>query len=698
MSTADLNPTHSLPFPQRTEDLSASDALEVATSVPYEAVLPSTEPLPVAPSQRLRTQVARSLRRRWLLAGLVGLLGAWLSAAAVWTQFPAQHTAEVWLQLKRASHEADKDDFSAPPQNYFLKTPLLLEATLQQPEVDTLLKQHPQAKPLDWLEQRVSTDAPGVGIARVTVTSEAPDEPAILAEAIARTFLDEIDKKKKQQLTQTKEAYQRAQEALRAQRTALTALEKTQRVQDESERQQLRLENERQQLRLERNKTQTELDAVVAQEKTLLPASEAEIAAAIKSDPVVRECEKEVERLTAQLKEYQRISARGANDPALVKLAAQLDMAHNRLTDCRMAIAVMVESRAAKAREELQTRREALAKKLAGLDELESTAGSRIGKSITGDGDATKIQALRDDLDAKREASRRLAAELQLLEADAKSGPAVTRLGDTRQYPNVNRDRRWLATGLGAAAAFLLLVLCIGLIESHDRHVKSAGDLDGASGLTVLGTLPNLRTPPAATDATASDSSAEAVDVLRTLLLQRTGGGPCIILVTSAAVCEGKTLLASHLAASLARAWRNTLLVDGDLRRPGAHKLFNIAADHGLSDVLRGEAEVAEVIQPTTLSRLSLLPAGRADSHALQALAQQEGTAFLDALREQYEFIVVDAAAVLPVADTLLLSQRVDVVVLAVRCGTSRLPSVRAAQQRLQAMDAPFFGAVVLGA
>src|SRR5205085_4252844 len=69
----------------------------------------------------------------------------------------------------------------------------------------------------------------------------------------------------------------------------------------------------------------------------------------------------------------------------------------------------------------------------------------------------------------------------------------------------------------------------------------------------------------------------EAIDAIRTLLLHTARSETLqVVMVTSAAGGEGKTSVASHLAASLARAWRKTLLVDGDLRNPVAHTLFEL--------------------------------------------------------------------------------------------------------------------------
>ena len=92
-----------------------------------------------------------------------------------------------------------------------------------------------------------------------------------------------------------------------------------------------------------------------------------------------------------------------------------------------------------------------------------------------------------------------------------------------------------------------------------------------------------------------------------------------------------------------------------------------------------------------------MLPAGHWDTHAIQALAQDGAGGFFTRLKGQFDFIVIDACPVLPVADALLLSTHVNTVLLAVRSGVSHLPVVQAAQQRLATVDAPLRGAVLMG-
>src|SRR5262249_42491525 len=144
----------------------------------------------------------------------------------------------------------------------------------------------------------------------------------------------------------------------------------------------------------------------------------------------------------------------------------------------------------------------------------------------------------------------------------------------------------------------------------------------------------------------------EAVDVTRTMLVHAAqADGLQIVMVTSALEGEGKTSLASHLAASLARSGRKTLLIDGDLRKPAAHRPFALPLEPGLCELLRGEVHPGDAIQPTRLSRLWLVPAGAWDSHATQALSQGNLQGIFAQARGQFDFIVIDSSPVLPLAD-----------------------------------------------
>jgi succinoglycan biosynthesis transport protein ExoP len=169
-------------------------------------------------------------------------------------------------------------------------------------------------------------------------------------------------------------------------------------------------------------------------------------------------------------------------------------------------------------------------------------------------------------------------------------------------------------------------------------------------------------------------------------------------MVTSAVEGEGKTTLAGHLASSLARAGRKTLLVDADLRQPAVHQLFELPLQPGFSEVLLGEVEVADSVQATTLDGLSVVTAGQWDRDVILSLARDGVEGIFEKLREEFDFIIVDSHPVLPATDSLLIGQQSDAVILSVMQRVSQMPRVYGAAQRLTALKIRVLGAVVNGA
>ena len=191
----------------------------------------------------------------------------------------------------------------------------------------------------------------------------------------------------------------------------------------------------------------------------------------------------------------------------------------------------------------------------------------------------------------------------------------------------------------------------------------------------------------------------ESIDATRTMLVHaaRTGSHR-VVMITSAVGGEGKTSLASHLATSLARGGLRTLLIDGDLRSPSIHRLFNLPVAAGLSEVLRGEVQWTEALGSTAIEDLQVLPAGKCDRHTISLIAQGCLAPLFAQLKEQFDFVIVDSSPVLPVADGLIIAQQVDAVLFSIFRDVSRKTRVSAAAERLQALGVRILGAVVTGA
>jgi capsular exopolysaccharide synthesis family protein len=191
---------------------------------------------------------------------------------------------------------------------------------------------------------------------------------------------------------------------------------------------------------------------------------------------------------------------------------------------------------------------------------------------------------------------------------------------------------------------------------------------------------------------------AESVDTTRTMIINLQKQQEFnTLMVTSALGGEGKSTLSCHLAISFARAGRKTLLIDADLRSPRVHEVFQLNDFPGMCEAIRNEIPVEKCIVPTQVPRLSLLPAGELDNTTLRMLAEDRVGELLNELREHYDMIILDSAPVLPVADTLLLLQSVDGIVLSIRKDVTRISKLASALSKLEMLGGNLFGAVVIG-
>ena len=164
------------------------------------------------------------------------------------------------------------------------------------------------------------------------------------------------------------------------------------------------------------------------------------------------------------------------------------------------------------------------------------------------------------------------------------------------------------------------------------------------------------------------------------------------IVVTGTAPQEGKSLVAANLALNQSRSkLLKTLLLDGDLRRPTLATRFGFDRSlPGLSECLRGERQLSEVVYKLNGSGLWFLPAGRAPENPLDLMQSGRLSELLDRLGEFFDWIVIDTPPVIPVADTAFWMKLADGVLVVIREGVSEKKVIE------RALDS-FDRAVLLG-
>jgi capsular exopolysaccharide synthesis family protein len=199
----------------------------------------------------------------------------------------------------------------------------------------------------------------------------------------------------------------------------------------------------------------------------------------------------------------------------------------------------------------------------------------------------------------------------------------------------------------------------------------------------------------------ALSSEAEAFRMLRMSLAFSWGDRPCTLVITSAGPQEGKTLIASNLAATFARGGARVLLVDCDIHRPRLHRVFHASRSPGLMDLLRAgtaarpASDAGVAIRRTAIDRLWFLPCGADPQNTPELLEPATLRGLLKELRADYDVILLDTPPVLVSADAATLSASADGVIMVVRAGQTDRGAAELARQRVAAAGGRVLGAVL---
>jgi polysaccharide biosynthesis transport protein len=179
----------------------------------------------------------------------------------------------------------------------------------------------------------------------------------------------------------------------------------------------------------------------------------------------------------------------------------------------------------------------------------------------------------------------------------------------------------------------------------------------------------------------------EAFCILRSRLLNvQKKLGARSVLITSAEMGDGKTLVASNLALSFGQLGRKSiLLVDGDLRVGATTRLFNLKRMPGVCDFLQEDLPPESVIYPTGLPTLSVAPAGFVPQKGLPAILEgPRWRQFLEHAKETFDLIVVDSSpASAPVADLELLAVPCDAYLVVVHLRQTHRDALKRIGSRL---------------
>jgi len=246
----------------------------------------------------------------------------------------------------------------------------------------------------------------------------------------------------------------------------------------------------------------------------------------------------------------------------------------------------------------------------------------------------------------------------------------------------------------GVGFAFLLAFL--------DNTFKTREDLENALGLTFLGLVPKAdggksgpKVPlPLLAQYEPTSPIAEAVRSIRTsILFSRPDNVPKTLLITSTTSGEGKSTIAANLSSVLAQNGARVLLMETDLRRPSVAQWFDVPSSPGLSEHLGGQQ--GDFVKATHFDNLYCVSAGSFCHNPAELLGSSRMDDYLKSLSEHFDFIIIDAPPILGLADSMVLSAKVDGVLLVVKAASTEKDAVQETVKRLRTINAPLIGTIL---
>jgi len=210
-----------------------------------------------------------------------------------------------------------------------------------------------------------------------------------------------------------------------------------------------------------------------------------------------------------------------------------------------------------------------------------------------------------------------------------------------------------------------LAIIIIFLREVFFQKVKSLGQLQSMTKLSILGSIPKQKHFSKTYRMLSGNERTELAQSFRSL---RTNLQYLVpnkesksILVTSLLPGEGKTFSCVNLASSLAIADKKVLLMDFDLHKPRLAKAMELENTKGISTVLIGKHKVQDVIQHTEVPSLDVITSGPTPPNASELILRTELLDILNFAANHYEYVFFDTPPVSLISDALVLMQQTDV-------------------------------------
>ncbi len=260
----------------------------------------------------------------------------------------------------------------------------------------------------------------------------------------------------------------------------------------------------------------------------------------------------------------------------------------------------------------------------------------------------------------------------------------------------INDEQRGRIAALAVLASLGLGVVAALILDRVDPRVRYPEQVTHDMGLPILGAVPHVAAPR---KRLGSQNTAQVVEAFREIRLNLAhsygAAGPLITTITSPGMGDGKSFVSSNLALAFADQGHRTLLIDGDIRRGGLHRMFDITRVPGLTDYLAGQAPREQIIHRTAYPALDVIGCGSRMKGGPELLGSPAMSRLLLDLRSQYSVILIDSPPLAAGVDPFALGTLAGSMLLVVRAGNTNRELAGAKLNHVDRLPIRMLGAVL---
>jgi succinoglycan biosynthesis transport protein ExoP len=417
---------------------------------------------------------------------------------------------------------------------------------------------------------------------------------------------------------------------------------------------------------------------------------------AVEQDPDVREYKKHVDDLDIQIKS---LFEEKPDNPSIKALQSERDAYSDKLEEARNVARVNGRDTLVSG---LESEKETLQQQLDSTNQRIQAIRNDVSEMSIA---MSQYLSLSDDLSRARLELAQTTQDLEALSTQIQQTASGVQWETHPIVPdNPSFPKLGATMGISIVLGLMISVGIAFLREMTDTTVRSPRDITRVGSMTLLGMIPHEDDDPQSAGVplpmvifqAPTSIMAEGFRQVRTRLQHAASLDTTrSILVTSPSPGDGKSLVASNLAAGLALNGRRILLVDSNFRKPSLDKSFSVDNNIGFSDVLTSMDRFDPAVHKTQVPNLDVMPTGPRPSNPTELLESQTLLDFIERALEEYDHVIFDTGPMLLVSETAALAPRVDGVITVVRARTNSRGLLQRMRDNLRQLKAEHLGVVL---